>query len=71
MGAEAAAETSYLLYIYVLHFRRGRKIAKSDIGFVLSVRPSAGIISAPNGRIFVKFDTWVFFENMYRNFKLH
>jgi len=55
MGAEAAAETSYLLgtsytmyggqctsYPYVFHFRRGRKIAKKRllVSSYLSVRPS-------------------------------
>ena len=37
----------------------------------LSVRPSTWNNSAPNGRIFVKFDFWVFFENMLRKFKIH
>jgi len=27
--------------------------------------------SAPTGRIFIKFDIWVFFENMSRKFKFH
>ena len=26
---------------------------------------------APTGQIFMKFDIWVFFENLYRKFKLH
>jgi hypothetical protein len=46
-------------------FRRVRKIAKT------SVRPSACNNSAPTGRIFMKFDIWVFFENLSREFKSH
>jgi hypothetical protein len=30
----------------------------------LSVRPSVWNNSTPNGQIFTKFDTWVFFENL-------
>jgi len=43
------------------------KLRKVTICFVLSVRPSvcpsAWSNSAPTGRIFMKFDIWVFFEN--------
>jgi len=35
----------------------------------LSVCPSARINSAPTRRIFIKFDIWVFFENLSRIFK--
>ena len=35
------------------------------------VRPSARDNSAPTGRIFMKFDIWVFFENLLRKFKLN
>ena len=61
--------------------RRVRKIAKSDPSFVMSVRPSvhpsfrpsvfrsvrpsAWNNSAPTGRIFVKFDIQVLFENLW------
>ena len=27
--------------------------------------------SAPTGRIFMKFDIWVFFENIWRKFEFH
>ena len=39
---------------------------KSTIIFVMSVRLSARNNSAPTGRIFMKFDIWVFFENLSR-----
>jgi hypothetical protein len=37
----------------------------------LSVRPSAWNNSAPTGRIFMKFDIWVFSENLSRIFKFY
>jgi hypothetical protein len=37
----------------------------------MSVRLSAWNNSAPTGQIFMKFDIWVFFENMSRKFKLN
>ena len=37
----------------------------------LSVCPSAWKNSAPTGRIFMKFDIWLFFENLSREFKVH
>jgi len=42
------------------------KLRKATIGFVMPVRPSAWENSAPTGWIFLKFDTWVFFENLSR-----
>ena len=39
------------------------------VTFVVSVRPSAYIKVAPAGRIYVKFDTTHFFENLSRNSK--
>ena len=57
---------------------KGRKIlgafaelGKATINFVMSVRPSACNNSAPTGWIFMKFDIWVFFENLSRKFKFH
>ena len=35
----------------------------------LSIRPSPWNNSAPTGRIFMKFDIWVFFENLLSKFK--
>ena len=37
----------------------------------LSIRPSAWSNSAPTGRIFMKFDIWVFFENLSGKFSFH
>ena len=38
------------------------KLRKATISFVMSGRPSAWNKSAPTGRIFMKFDIWVFFR---------
>jgi hypothetical protein len=43
-------------------FRRFLKLRKATISFVMSVRQSAWNNAAATGRIFVKFDIWVFFE---------
>jgi hypothetical protein len=62
--------------------RRVRKIEKSDsssqpaclsvcLSTCMSVRMSAWNNSAPNGRTFTQFDTWIFFENLLRNLKIH
>ena len=50
-------------------FRRVREIARSD--WLRHVCPSACNNSAPTGRIFMKFDIWIFFENLPRNFKFN
>jgi hypothetical protein len=47
------------------------KLRKATISFVKSVRPSAWNNSAPTGQIFMKFDIWVFFEDLLRKFKFH
>jgi len=51
------------------------KLQKITINFVmslcLSVRLSPWNMSAPTGRIFMKFDIWIFFENLLRKFKFH
>jgi hypothetical protein len=54
-------------------FRRFRKIAKKRLlaSSCLAVRLSAWYNSAPTGRIFMKFDIWLFFENMSRKFNFH
>ena len=54
--------------------KRVRKIAKIDwisSHLCLSVCPSAWNISAPTGRIFMKFNTWVFSENLSRKSSFH
>jgi len=47
------------------------KFRKATISFVMSVRPSAWNISASAGRLFMKLDISVPFENMSKNFKFH
>jgi len=44
---------------------------KATISFLMSVRLSAWNNSALTGRIFIKFDIWIFFENFERKFKFH
>ena len=48
-----------------------RAIISFALSVCLSVRPTACNNSAPNGRISMKFDIWVFFENLSRQFNLH
>jgi hypothetical protein len=45
-------------------------LRKATIRF-MSVRRSALNNSAPTTRIFMKFDIWVFFENLLREFSFH
>ena len=51
------------------------KLRKATISFIMSVRPtdppSAWNNSALTGRIFMKFDIWVFLEYLSRKFKFH
>ena len=47
-----------------------RLLASLCLSFRL-VGPSAWIISAATGRIYVKFDIWVFFEKLSGKFKFH
>ena len=47
------------------------KLREVTISFVMSVRVYAWINSAPSGRIFVEFYSWVFFEHLSRRFKLY
>jgi hypothetical protein len=66
-----SASLSYIITVdrhyFVFLFRRLRKSSP----FCLSVRPSAWNNSAPSGGIFMKFDIWVFSENLSRKFKFH
>ena len=48
-----------------------RNWEKTTISFFTSVRPSAWNNSAPTGRIFLKYDVWVFLENLSRKYKFH
>jgi hypothetical protein len=45
------------------------KFRKAAISFTLFVCPSAWIISAVTGRIFIKNDIWIFFEKLSRRHK--
>ena len=45
------------------------KFRKATLSFARSVSPSAWRNSAYTGRIFIKFDIWIFFENLSRKFK--
>jgi len=50
------------------------KLRKATVSFVMSVRPSAFSEwndSALSGRIFIKFDMWLFFEKLLRKLKFH
>jgi len=47
------------------------ELRRATISFVVSVRLSAWNNSAPIGRIFMKFNISVFFENTSRKFKFH
>ena len=49
------------------------KFGNATISFVILVClcPSAWNNSNPTGRIFTKFDIWVFFENLSRNFRFY
>jgi len=49
-------------------FRRVRKISNIDY-YLHHVCPSACSNSAHTGQIFMKFDIWVFLENLSRKFK--
>ena len=56
-------------------FRRVHKLRKAIVRFVISVRPSvplyARINSAHTGRIFMKFDIYVFLKNLSKKCKVH
>jgi hypothetical protein len=56
------ALTSWLLGAFA-------KLRKANISFIMSVRPSEWNNTAPTERFFMKFDIWVFFEKLSRNFK--
>jgi hypothetical protein len=47
------------------------KLRKATLSFVMFVRLSAWNNSTPIGRILIKFDIQVFFENLLREFKFH
>ena len=47
------------------------KLRKATVTYVMSVRPPAWNISAPTGRILIKFDIWAFLESLSRKLKFH
>ena len=59
---------SYIIYTLTSFLGVFAKFRKATISFVCPcVRPSAWNNWSVTGRIFMKFDIWVFFENMLRN----
>ena len=47
------------------------KLKKVNMSFIMSVHLSTWYNSAPTGRISMKFDIWVLFENMLGKFRFH
>jgi hypothetical protein len=47
------------------------KLRKETISFATPVPLSAWNNSTPTARIFMKFDIWIFFENLSRQFKIY
>jgi hypothetical protein len=47
------------------------KLRLATVSFVMYIRLSAWNNSAPTGQIFMKFDTYEFFENLSRKPKFH
>jgi hypothetical protein len=47
------------------------KLRRAKNSFVMSIRPSARNNSHYTGRILINFGIWVFFANLFRNFKFH
>jgi len=47
------------------------KLRRATFSFITSVRPSARNNSATTGRIFMKFDIWILYENLSSKFKFH
>jgi hypothetical protein len=70
-SATASQMFSFLFYLLGAF----AKLQKTAIDFFVSVLPSASPSawndSAPTGRILIKFDIWVFFENIWSKFKFH
>jgi hypothetical protein len=58
-----------MVFRHVRKISKGNYLVSSCLSVLLSVCPSASKNSAPTGRIFMKFDIWVFFfENLSRTF---
>ena len=63
------SEMSVLLQEYYIKFCWDGRYLRYSVH--VSVCPSARNNSAPNGRIFIKFDICGFFENLSRQVKFH
>jgi hypothetical protein len=46
------------------------KLRKATTSFIMYVRPSACNVLALTGRIFMKFDIWIFFEKLSRKIQV-
>ena len=56
----------------VLNFwARALNFEKRLVSFTMSIRPSAWNLSTPTGQIFIKFNIWIFFENLSRKFEVY
>jgi hypothetical protein len=61
----SANHSRFLVATYEHHFRCVRKISKNDlVSSCRSVCPCAWNKSSPTGRIFIKFDIHILFENL-------
>ena len=68
----ASQKMTPTLWIQCLFLVRSQNCEKRMLASsCLSFCPCAWNPSAPTGRIFMKFDIWVFFESLSRNLKLH
>jgi hypothetical protein len=65
------AKSYYSLWHFCMYVYEYMHACMSVHSSVLSVNPSTWKNSAPTGKIFKKFDIWVFFENLSRKFKFH
>ena len=72
---ERCANTAVVLNVFRTSFPiflcAFAKLQKATNSFVMSLRLSARNNLAPTGRIFMKLDIWVFFENLSRKYKFH
>jgi len=58
-------------YLFLSSFAKLQAAVSIVMSVCLSVRPSAWNSSATTGRILIKFDIWVLYENLSRKFKFH
>jgi hypothetical protein len=65
LSASALSNTNF----QVFYQADSQKLRKVTVSFVMSVRPFARSSAILTGRIFIKFDSWVFFEILLRKLK--